>query len=334
MLNYDLPVVDLHRHLDGNVRPATIFDLAQQYSLPLPVKTPQALAEYVQIQDRTSDLMAFIGCLQHGMDVLREPDACRRIAYENVEDAAAEQLDYVELRFSPAFMAQAFNLSLHAVTEAVIDGVTAGVRAFGVRVGLLGILSRTFGVDRCYEELSALLHYRDALVGLDLAGDEKGFPGALFTGHFKKARDAGLAITVHAGEADGPASIRQAIDELGASRIGHGVAAVTSVELMSELAKRNIGIESCLTSNYQTGAFTDTANHPFRRFLDAGMAVTLNTDDPGVSAITLSSEYALAASALGLSESTLANVQQTALEQAFLSDSEKRLIRQKKRGGH
>lgn len=330
MLDYRLPVVDLHRHLDGNVRPATIFELAMQHGLPLPAETPDALARHVQIQDKTSDLMAFIGCLEHGMAVLADAQACYRIAYENVEDAANEQLDYVELRFSPAFMANAFNLNLEQVTEAVIAGVNAGRKAFGVRVNLLGILSRTFGTARCEQELAALLHYREALAGLDLAGDEKGFPGDLFGSHFLRARDAGLSITVHAGEADGPQSIWQAIDGLGAARIGHGVAAIQSPKLMETLATRNIGIESCLTSNYQTGAFTDTANHPLTRFLDAGIAVTLNTDDPGVSAITLASEYALAGRELNLSEAALATIQNNGLAQAFLSDDDKAAIRRAK----
>ena len=330
MLDYNLPVVDLHRHLDGNVRPATIFDLATQHGLPLPAKTPEALARVVQIQDKTSDLMAFIGCLEHGMAVLADPQACYRIAYENVEDAANEHLDYVELRFSPVFMARAFDLNLEDVIEAVIAGVNAGRKAFGVRVNLLGILSRTFGTRRCEQELTALLRYRHALAGLDLAGDEKGYPGELFDKHFALARDSGLGITVHAGEADGPQSIWQAIDGLGAARIGHGVAAMHSAELMETLANRNIGIESCLTSNYQTGAYTDTPNHPLKRFLDAGIAVTLNTDDPGVSAITLASEYALASRELHLSKAALAAIQNNALEQAFLSDQEKVAIRRAK----
>lgn len=330
MLDHQLPVVDLHRHLDGNVRPSTIFALAKQFNLSLPADSPQTLARHVQIQDKTSDLMAFIGCLKHGMDVLATPEACYRIAYENAEDAANEQLDYVELRFSPAFMAEAHGLSLDAVIEAVLAGIAAGQQDFGVRVNVLGILSRTFGVKRCEQELDALLRYRDGLAGLDLAGDEKGFPGSLFKSHFTRARDAGLHITVHAGEADGPESIWQAVDELGASRIGHGVAAATSPALMAALAKRNIGIESCLTSNYQTGAFTDTANHPVKAFLDEGIAVTLNTDDPGVSAITLASEYALAADVVHLTRAELAIIQQNGLDQAFLSEQEKRAIRQHK----
>ncbi len=329
MLDYDLPVVDLHRHLDGNVRPSTIFELATKHGLPLPAETPEALRKHVQIQDKTSDLLAFIGCLKYGMDVLINPQACYQIAYENMEDAARERLDYVELRFSPAFMAEAFSLPLEAVIEAVTAGIRAGSADFGVEVGLLGILSRTYGTERCQRELDALLAYKDALVGLDLAGDEKGFPGTLFKSHFRQARDAGLSITVHAGEADGPQSIWQAIDELGAQRIGHGVAAVTDPRLMETLASRNIGIESCLTSNYQTGAFTDTPNHPLKTFLSMGIPVTLNTDDPGVSAITLAHEYKRASCELGLSGVQLAVIQNNGLQQAFLGDAQKAQIRNK-----
>ncbi|MEW9796990.1 adenosine deaminase [Alteromonas sp. CYL-A6] len=330
MVDPELPLIDLHRHLDGNVRPATIFDLAVQHDLPLKGSTVNEVAHRVQIQDKTSDLLAFIGKLEHGMSVLADADACRRIGFENVEDAYREGLDYCELRFSPVFMASAFSLSLDDVIDAVIDGVSAGTKAYPVDVNLIGILSRTYGPARCNEELDALLRRRDALVAIDLAGDEAGFPGDLFITHFRRVRDAGLGVTVHAGEADGPASIWQAINVLGANRIGHGVAAIQDPALMEQIAQRQIGIETCLTSNYQTGAFTDTTNHPITSFLSAGMPVTLNTDDPGISAITLKSEFTVAHTVCGLTPRQLRQCQTNSLDQAFLSDAGKTRLRQQR----
>ncbi len=325
-MNPRIPKVDLHRHLDGNIRPATIWELAQLHQLSLPATSVAGLIPYCQIQDKTSDLLAFLAKLDCGVSVLANTDACHRIAYENVEDAKKEGLDYVELRFSPFYMARAHQLSVADVVEAVVQGCKDGERDFGVKVNLIGILSRTFGTDACSQELAGLLAYKDHITALDLAGDELGFPAPLFTDHFNQARDAGWFVTVHAGEADGPQSIWNAIELLGAQRIGHGVAAQHDEKLMAYLAEHNIGIEACPTSNYQTATVVNTAEHPMKRFLDAGLAVTLNTDDPGVSAIDLAHEYRVAKSVIALTDIELDAIQRNAVEQAFLSASEKQAL--------
>jgi adenosine deaminase len=248
---------------------------------------------------------------------------CRRIAYENVEDAHLENIDYIELRFSPYYMALAHGLPLEGVVESVIDGVHSAVSDFPVKAQLIGILSRTYGAVACMQEINGLLALKDNICALDLAGDEINYPADLFVPHFNKARDAGWEITVHAGEADGPQSIWNAIKKLGASRIGHGVAAINDQKLMQFMAEHRIGIESCPTSNYQTATVTDTANHPMKAFLEQGIEVTLSTDDPGVSAINLRHEYEVAHSVVGLSQAQLAKIQRFGVEQAFLSDKQK-----------
>ncbi|TPV59877.1 adenosine deaminase [Aestuariibacter sp. GS-14] len=325
-MNPRIPKVDLHRHLDGNIRPATIWELAQIHQLSLPASSAEGLIPFCQIQDKTSDLLAFLAKLDCGVSVLADYDACYRIAYENVEDANQEGLDYVELRFSPYYMAQTHRLTVARVVEAVVQGCKDGERDFGVKVNLIGILSRTFGTDACSQELAGLLAHQDNITALDLAGDELGFPAPLFVSHFKQARDAGWHITVHAGEADGPQSIWHAIELLGAQRIGHGVAAQQDPRLMRYLAEHNIGIEACPTSNYQTATVEDTANHPLKAFLDAGLAVTLNTDDPGVSAINLAHEFHVAKTVIKLSDTQLDSVQRNAVEQAFLTAAEKQQL--------
>ena len=323
MIQHNLPLVELHRHLDGNIRNQTIWDLAQQHHLELPAKSFAELSQYTQITDRTSDLLAFLAKLDCGVSVLADLDACRRIAYENVEDAFKEGIDYIELRFSPFYMAQAHQLPLQDVVAAVIDGTRSGMQDFPVRVNLIGILSRTFGAPTCHLELDALLAFKDEIAALDLAGDELGYPAPMFVEHFTQARDAGWAITVHAGEAAGPESIWDAIKLLGASRIGHGVAAMHDPKLMEYMAKYQIGIESCPTSNYQTATVADTAHHPMKLFLQHGIEVTLSTDDPGVSAINLAHEYDVAKNVIGLNQEQLAQLQRNAVSQAFLSDDDK-----------
>jgi adenosine deaminase len=323
MINHNYPLTDLHRHLDGNIRLSTIWQLAQEHSIVLPADSLEKLKKKVQIQQKTTDLLAFLEKMELGVSVLASEQTCFRIAYENIEDAKLAGLDYVELRFSPVFMAQAHNLPVDQVVDAVIAGCKAGTKKYGVPVNLIGILSRSYGEATCHQELQALLRAKDDIVALDLAGDEKGFPAIRFKQHFKLARDAGWNITVHAGEADGPHSIRQAIDELGATRIGHSVAAREDPHLMDFMANNNISIECCLTSNFQTGACTNIADHPIKTFMERGIVVTLNTDDPGVSGIEIADEYKLASEVVGLSAEQLAQIQLNGVKVAFAEDSVK-----------
>ncbi|OIN14318.1 adenosine deaminase [Oceanisphaera psychrotolerans] len=323
MIDPSLPLLDLHRHLDGNIRPATILELGQSFNMTLPATTLGGLRPHVQVLDNAPDLMSFLAKLDWGVKVLGSYDACRRIAYENIEDLQNAGIDYAELRFSPGYMAMSHRLDPQGVVEAVIDGVAAGSRDFGIPVKLIGIMSRTFGQQACEQELAACLAHRDKLVAMDLAGDELGFPGDLFEDHFRRVRHAGLHVTVHAGEAAGSDSIWQAIRELGAERIGHGVKAVEDDTLLDYLAERRIGIETCLTSNLQTSTVAELHHHPIHRFLDRGIAVCLNTDDPAVEGIELRHEYTDAAAKAGLTAAQTRQCQENALEMAFISAEEK-----------
>jgi len=196
--------------------------------------------------------MAFLEKYKWLIAILVDYDACRRIAYENVEDLLKERIDYAELRFSPWFMATGNDLDPQGVVEAVVDGVEAGVRDFGVPVQLIGIISRTYGPEAGSRELDSIQAFKDHFIAVDLAGDEAGYPAPLFTDHFKRVRDAGLHVTVHAGESDGPGSIRNAIELLGAERIGHAVRAFEDPSVIDLMRDRHIGIEANLTSTVQT----------------------------------------------------------------------------------
>jgi adenosine deaminase len=229
-------------------------------------------------------------------------------------------------------MAEAHGLKAAGVVEAVTDGVKAGERAFGVRANQIGILSRHYGPEIAWQELDALMSLKEAFVGLDLAGDEANFPGELFVRHFKKAREIGWHITVHAGEAAGPESIWQALDGLGAERIGHAVRAVEDPALMDYLLEHQIGIECNLTSNVQTTTVPDYPHHPMRVFMEKGLLATINTDDPGISAIDLPYEYIVAAPKAGLTDGMIYQAQQNALTVAFLSNEEKQALYKKKKG--
>lgn len=330
MIDPHLPLVDLHRHLDGSVRLETILDLGRMHRLPLPAWDLESLRPHVQVTEAQPGIMAFIERFKWMTGVLVDYDACRRVGYENVLDAKAEGIDYIELRFSPLFMAQAHGLDPAGVAEAVADGVQQGTAETGLPVGLIGILSRHFGAEAAMGELDALLVHWDRFVGLDLAGDEANYPGSLFVEHFRKARHVGWQVTVHAGEAAGAESIWQAIRDLGATRIGHAVRALDDPALVDYMVAKRIGVEANLTSNVQTSTVPSYAAHPLKAQLEAGILTTINSDDPGISNITLPYEYEVAAPKAGLSAGQIRKAQQNALELAFLPESEKQTLLQKK----
>jgi adenosine deaminase len=330
MIDPSLPLIEIHRHLDGNVRLETILDLARQHDLPLPAWDLESLRPHVQMTEPQMGLMAIIPRFFVMTGVLVDYPACRRVAYENVEDAEREGLDYVELRFSPWFMAEPHGLDPTGVVEAVVDGVAAGMRDFAVQVKLIGILSRTYGPEIAWKELEALLAHSDRLVALDLAGDETTFPGEQFVAHLQRAREAGLQITVHAGEFAGPESVWQALRGLGAKRVGHAVRAAEDPALLDHMAAHQIGIESNLTSNVQTSTVPDYASHPLRGFLEQGLLATINTDDPGIFGIDLRHEYEVAAPASGLTAAHARQAQQNALAVAFLSAEERQTLAARK----
>jgi adenosine deaminase len=326
MIDAKFPLIDLHRHIEGSVRLETILELGRKYDLPLPAWDVEGLRPYVQITEPQPGVMAFLEKFKWAVGILVDYEACRRIAYENVLNARDEGIDYIELRFSPWFMAEPHGLDPAGIVETVVDGVRQGAADTGVKTNLIGIISRTYGQEAGMKELQALLTKKDKIVALDLAGDEANFPGELFVEHFRIGREAGWEITVHAGEAAGAESIWQAIKSLKATRIGHAARAVEDIELMDYIVDHGIGIEANLTSNVQTMTVPNYAAHPMKRFLEMGMLATINTDDPAVSGIDLPFEYNHAAHAAGLDEGQIGQAQHNALEIAFLDDAEKQAL--------
>jgi adenosine deaminase len=322
------PLIDLHRHLDGAIRLETVLEVAAEQGIFLPAYDLQGLRPHVVVEGKAAGLMDFIGRFRWLTAILHDLETCRRVAYENVIDARDEGLSYIELRFSPWFMAETHGLDPAGVVEAVADGVVAAERDSGVRTQIIGIMSRTYDTETCHRELDALLSHGDHLVAIDLAGDEARFPASLFAEHFKRARDAGLQVTVHAGEVDGPHSVWSAIRDLGAARIGHGIHSLEDPALVEFLIDRRIGLEIAITSNVQVGVVEDYAGHPVKKILEAGIVANLNTDDPAISGIDLRHEFEVAAPRAGLSPAQTRQAQANALEMAFLSESEKQALRQ------
>lgn len=319
------PLVELHRHLDGNVRIGTILDLARQHGLDLPAWTVEELRPHVQITEREPSLVHFIAKFALLRRVMVDYDAVRRIVRENLEDAVREGIDSIELRFSPYFMGEEHGLDTFGVAEAACEALEEARGRLPVQAKLIGIISRHYGPEIGKIELEAAIRFRDrGVVALDLAGDEAHYPGELFVRHFARAREAGLHVIAHAGEAAGPESVRQAVLELEAERIGHGIRAIEDPAVVDLLIERGIPLEVCPTSNLHTSTVPDYRSHPLPALLARGVAVTLNTDDPSISGIDLPHEYRVAAQELGLAEHDLRKMQETALEAAFLTAQERR----------
>lgn len=322
-----IPLVDLHRHLDGNVRLATVLEVGRAHGVRLPADTVEGLRPFGQVQGVAPSLMDFIAKFELLKLAFVDEDAIARIAEENIEDAHAEGVAYVELRLSPAFMGEKYGLSPERVLRACCRGVRAGTARLPVRASLIGIMSRHLGEETCWSELEAAIACMgEGVVAIDLAGDEANFPGTRFVRHFRRAREAGLRVTVHAGEAAGPESVRQAVEELGAERIGHGVRAIEDPAVMALLKERGVAVEQCPTSNLQTSTVPSYAAHPLPKFLRQGLLVTLASDDPGISAIDLPHEYRVARDQLGLSPAELRQLQRNGVAAAFLSDDEKQAL--------
>lgn len=318
-----LPKVELHRHLEGSVRLGTLLDIRRAMGVPLP--GTGRLRELVQVgegEDLTFE--NFLSKFQTLRMFYRSPEVIVRITRETIEDAAKDNVRYLELRFTPVALSRAESFPLAEVIDWVVDTAREAQEEFGVKTRLIASVNRHEGpeVAREVAELAAERLDR-GLVGLDLAGNEANYSGLPFLGVFKEARQAGLHITIHAGEWGGPENILDAILYLNAERIGHGVRVLDDPNAIALARDREMPFEVCVTSNYQSGVIPSLTVHPLPRMLSLGLNITVNTDDPSISQITLSNEYRLVCEELGLPLPMLRERVLAAARAAFLPEDEK-----------
>ena len=319
-----LPKAELHTHLDGSLRPTTLLDLAEAVGVRLPAPTAPALADAMLVR-HARNLNEYLERYVVTVSVMRSAAALTRIARELVEDAAAESIRYLEVRFCPALHGP--EVGLEETIEAVLEGLAAGERETGTIARLIACGLRTLPPATSLAIARAAMQFADrGLVAFDLAGAEAGHPAEAHAEAFRAARSGGLRITCHAGEAAGPESIRAALTACGAERIGHGVRLRDDPALEADVAARGIALEMCLTSNVHTHAVARIEEHPVRRYFDLGIPVTLNTDSRLMDRITLADEYWKAHTALGFTAPELARVARNAFGHAFLPDDERRRL--------
>ncbi len=321
------PKVELHRHLEGSLRLDTMVDIAQQHGITVPADVLR-LSNLVQIQEEDKfTFQNFLAKFNTLRLFYRSPDAIHRITKEAVEDAAKDNVKYLELRFTPVALSRAERFPLHDVMDWVISSAAEASGRHGVTVRLIASVNRHESTELA-EQVAwlAVEHLGHGMVAMDLAGNEAEFPTEPFYGLIKEARQSGLHVTIHAGEWGPATNVKEAIEELGAERVGHGVRVLEDPDIVALARERGTAFEVCVTSNYQSGVVGSLDTHPLMKMLDAGLNVTINTDDPSISRITLSHEYYTACEDLRMSQDTLRQRILAAAHSCFLPEPEKAIL--------
>jgi adenosine deaminase len=320
-----IPKVELHRHLEGSLRIETLVEVAQEHGMDVPDSRFHAL---VQMQkDDALNFDTFLSKFHTLRQFYRSPEVIARITQEAVEDAAQDNIQYMEMRFTPMALARLQGYSLAEVMDWVIESGTEKAQETGLKLRLIASVNRHETVELAEEVTRLAVERMDrGVVALDLAGNEAQFSALPFVGVFREARQSGLHVTIHAGEWGSAENVRLAIEALGAERIGHGVRIMEEPKVVDLARERGTVFEVCVTSNYQSGVVPALKDHPLVRMIHAGLKTTINTDDPGISAIALSDEYRLVLEELGLPASELANCVLNGARSAFVSAEERRIL--------
>ena len=332
----DLPKVELHRHLEGALRLETLLELGRARGLDLPLDSLESLLPHVTWQaDQPRSLAHFL--TKFRADWYAGTRDVERVAIEAVEDAAAEGIVHLELRFSPEHFSRSSGLSPQAAMQAVVEAASdaAGQARIGVRF-LLTFTRERYDLDAWRRAVDLGVELSElGVIGVDLAGDEFKHPNGTFRQVMARARDTQvLGVTIHAGEGTSADSVRSAVEELGAARIGHGISAAEDPAVMAMLADRGVTLEVCPTSNFQTGCVDDLADHPLPKLQSAGVPVTLNSDDPSIHGNRLVDEYRVAVDRWGTDLQGLLELERTAVAAAFLDEETRAVLAERIEAGY
>lgn len=311
---------ELHRHLELCLRPQTIWELAPQFGINL--KSQQEFQDRFLILEPMRDLGTVLNKFLDTQKLLASPEILERVAFEACEDAYKnEGIRIMEFRYAPTFVEQGHDMTFEQIHGAILKGVARAEALYPIAVGIICILQRILPVKEAERAVEFALAHKDTFVGLDLADNEEGFDSKPFAPLFIKAKKAGLGITVHSGEAPNPKAaswVKDAIDILGAERIGHGVQIYRDPKVMDLVRDRQIVLELCPTSNMLTSAVPDLSQHPLKKYLDYGILTTINTDDPGIFNTNLNREYRIAHEMMGMTLDELEKCAQIAAERSFI----------------
>lgn len=312
-------MIELHLHLDGALRPKTVWELAQLQQVNLPSRSIEETKEMMEVPENCKTLSEYLERFDLPLLVLQQEEAIERVAYELVEDLVKLSVEYAEIRFAPQLSTKK-GLSQEQVVEAAIRGVQRGMKEYpSIRVGLILCCMR--GDDLVYENMETIevahKYLGDVVCAVDLAGAESLFATDLFEDVFTKASMYKIPMTIHAGEADGPESIWKALS-YGTKRIGHGIAAIQDPKLIEKLIEDQVTLEICVTSNVHTKVVESLEAHPVRKLFDAGVRVTINSDNMTVSDTNIWKEKEIVKQAFHFTEEEWKQMEQYAKEAAFL----------------
>jgi aminodeoxyfutalosine deaminase len=322
-----MPKAEIHVHLEGSVRPATLLELAQRNGVRPPASDEAGLREFFRFRDFPHFIEVYIAVCS----CLRTPEDFATIVLELGEDAAAQNIRYLEIHFNPETNVRKRGLDFHQMLDGMNRGRAEARERWGVEMrwiadGVRDSETSPYSVTQTVDWITAL-SADEGVVALGLGGNEVGYPPTPFVKDFARARAAGLHAVAHAGETTGHTTICDSLDFLGVERIGHGVRAIDNPGLVERLARDRVPLELCPTSNLCTGVVSSFADHPFPAFDGAGVLVTVNSDDPPLFGTTLTEEFFVLARHWGYDADGIQRIALNAVDAAFLPDEEKSQMR-------
>jgi adenosine deaminase len=334
MKNFDprynnIPKIEIHCHLEGAIRTQTILDIAREYDLQLPSYDISELDRRVKVLDQLSDLHAVLEAFAIFQNSITSPKVVERIAWELFEDSARQNIKLFEVRFSPDWAFHGHNLDWDEALEGILRAKERAEREFDMAIGLIAITSRGMGAESCVRTVNWAIRQKKHILGIDLADSEAAHPIREFIRPVRKAKEAGLNVTVHSGE-DTPASaVVETIQTVAPDRIGHGIHIIEDPSAVEMVKERGITLEVNPWSNYLTNSVPTIEEHPLRELFDLGVKVTINSDDPEVLETNLNNEYRIAHEILGMSMKNIATCNRFAYEASFIPDDVKKRIWEK-----
>ncbi|MCQ4924577.1 adenosine deaminase [Tissierella carlieri] len=325
----NIPKIELHCHLDGSVRPETMYELLLQQEEDLHVSDIKEFEELVSVKEECNSLIEYLKKFSYPLKVMQRKENIERITYELLEDLSIQNVKYVEIRFAP-FLHMNDGLNFNDVVESVLKGMERGREEFNILSNAILICMRHESLQNSLEVVEYGEKYLGkGVVAVDLAGNEQDFPPEIHKEAFELARKKGYKITIHGGETGAVENISKSIELLYAERIGHGIAAIKDPKVMELLREKNIYLEMCPISNLQTKAVDSIENYPIRKYMELGIGVTVNTDNTTVSNTSLEKEYKLLMEELNFSIEEILKLIDNSVEAAFISREEKETLRKK-----
>jgi adenosine deaminase len=318
-----LPKTEIHCHLEGAIRTATIIDIAREYGLDLPAYDVAALNPRVKVYNQLKDLDAVLEAFGIAQKSIASPAVVERIADELFEDVGQQNVKLLEVRFSPDWAFSGHALNWDEALEGILRAKRRAADRFGMAIGLIAITSRSMGAGSCEKTVDWAIRWKDHIPGVDLADGEADYPIKDFVRPMLRAKEAGLKVTVHSGEDTPPSAVMDTIHALNPDRIGHGTHTIHDRAAIDLVKERGVTLEMCPWSNYLTNSVKRIEDHPLKQLFDQGVRVTINSDDPEVLDTNLNNEYRIAHEILGMSLENIAVCNRYAAEASFIPEEEK-----------